>query len=142
MIAGIGTDIAEISRFAALLARHGQRFAKKILAPSELPEFARAADQPRFLAKRFAAKEAFGKALGTGVRAPATLPAVAVLHEASGKPYLSFAPPLAAVLAARRLVAHLSIADERAQAIAFVILEQTSSPDGQPLSIQPGEAEK
>lgn len=57
MIVGIGTDLAEVARFEQLLARHGQRVARRMLAAAELDEFARAADPARFLAKRFAAKE-------------------------------------------------------------------------------------
>jgi holo-[acyl-carrier protein] synthase len=61
-------------------------------------EFTKAADKGRFLAKRFAAKEAFSKALGTGVRPPATLSAIAVLHDHLGKPMLVFSPALHALL--------------------------------------------
>jgi holo-[acyl-carrier protein] synthase len=79
----------------------------------------------RFLAKRFAAKEAFGKALGTGLIAPATLPNIGVAHDALGRPLFEYATPLAVHLAQRGLFAHLSISDEQDYAIAFVIMEQT-----------------
>ena len=125
MIAGVGTDLAEVARFERLLARHGERVLEKILAPAERAEFLGAADASRFLAKRFAAKEAFGKALGTGVVFPATLPNIVVKHDDLGKPGFAFAPVLQALVSARRLVAHLSISDEKAFALAFVILEQT-----------------
>ena len=124
MIYGIGTDIAAVERLAGLFERHRQAAAEKLLAPAELPEFAGATDKGRFLAKRFAAKEAFGKALGIGVRAPATLPAIAVGHDALGKPVFSYSDELAALLREKRLSAHLSISDERDYAVAFVILEQ------------------
>ena len=124
MIFGIGTDIAAVARLAGMFERHGQAAAEKLLAPAELPEFEKAADKGRFLAKRFAAKEAFGKALGTGVRPPATLPAIAVGHDELGKPVFSYAEELAALLREKRLTAHLSISDERDYAVAFVILEQ------------------
>lgn len=123
MIAGIGTDIAAIVRLGKLYERHGERALEKLLAPVERVEFTQAIDPPRFLAKRFAAKEAFGKALGTGVAAPATLPNIAVIHDALGKPSFDYAPVLAAYLAERGLVAHLSISDEQDFAIAFVVLE-------------------
>ncbi|MBI2307559.1 MAG: holo-ACP synthase [Rhodocyclales bacterium] len=125
MIYGIGTDIAAVARLAGMFERHGMAAAEKLLAPAELDEFAKAADKGRFLAKRFAAKEAFGKALGTGVRAPATLPAIAVGHDALGKPLLRFSGELAALMQAKGLAAHLSISDERDYAVAFVILEQS-----------------
>lgn len=125
MIYGIGTDIVHVSRLGETYARHGERLLEKLLATSEREDFARATDAARFLAKRFAVKEAFGKALGTGVRAPATLPAIAVTHDDLGKPILAFGPELAAEIQRRRLVAHLSISDERDLAVAFVVLEQT-----------------
>jgi len=125
MIYGIGTDIAAVSRLTGLFERHGQAAAEKLLAPAELPDFERATDKGRFLAKRFAAKEAFGKALGTGVRAPATLPAITVGHDALGKPVFSYSDELALLLHEKHLVAHLSISDERDHALAFVVLEQT-----------------
>lgn len=124
MILGVGTDIAAIGRLTALFERHGMAAAERLLAASELADFARAGDKGRFLAKRFAAKEAFGKALGTGIRAPATLPAIAIGHDALGKPMFSYSDELAALLRERRLTAHLSISDERDYAVAFVVLEQ------------------
>ena len=127
MIHGIGTDIVAVSRLGEFYARHGERSLDKLLTPAEREEFARLpeAGQTRFLAKRFAAKEAFGKALGTGIRAPVLLPAIGVGHDALGKPVLELAPSVAALLVERRLVAHLSLSDEQDYAVAFVILEQT-----------------
>ncbi len=125
MIYGIGTDIAAVARLSGMFERHGMAAAEKLLAPAELEEFAKASDKSRFLAKRFAAKEAFGKALGTGVRAPATLPAIAVVHDDLGKPIFSFSDELAALMQEMRLNAHLSISDEHDYAVAFVILEQS-----------------
>ena len=90
MIYGIGTDIVAVKRLQGMWERHGDRALGKLLAPQELGEFARAADKGRFLAKRFAAKEAFSKALGTGVRPPAVLPAIAIGHDELGKPVLAF----------------------------------------------------
>lgn len=124
MIYGIGTDLVVIERMAALLARHPQAAARRILAPTELTDFAASADPARFLAKRFAVKEAFSKALGTGVRAPALLTAVAVTHDALGRPQLAFDAPLADFLVSHAIVRHhVSISDERGHALAFVVLE-------------------
>ncbi len=125
MIAGVGTDIAAVSRLGRLYERHGERALEKLLAPAEFCDFSKASNPARFLAKRFAAKEAFGKALGIGVAAPATLPHIAITHDALGKPVFSYAPPLAEYLAERGLVAHLSISDETDYALAFVVLERT-----------------
>ena len=123
MIFGVGTDIVAVARLGKLYQRHGERALDKLLAPSERADFDRASDPARFLAKRFAAKEAFGKALGIGVAAPATLPNIAVVHDALGKPAFAYAPKLASYLAERNLVAHLSISDEHDFALAFVVLE-------------------
>ena len=126
MIHGIGTDIVAVSRLGEFYARHRERRLEKLLTPAERQESAGLPEssQTRFLAKRFAAKEAFGKALGTGIRAPVLLPAVGVGHDALGKPVLELAPDVAALLAERQLVAHLSLSDEQDYAVAFVILEQ------------------
>ena len=124
MIYGIGTDIVAVARLGELHARHGERALEKLLAPQEIEDFRRAAHPARFLAKRFAAKEAFGKALGTGVRAPATLTAVAVAHDELGKPILTFSGPLADLMSQRKLSAHLSLSDETDMVVAFVVLEQ------------------
>lgn len=123
MIYGIGTDIVAVARMAELYRRHGERALEKILAPTEREACRNSSMMERFLAKRFAAKEAFGKALGTGVRAPALLPAISVVHDVLGKPVFEFAPSLAEHLTQRGLVAHLSMSDEQDHAIAFVILE-------------------
>lgn len=124
MIYGIGTDIVAIGRMDKALQRHGERFAARLLAPEELGEFAAHKAPARFLAKRFAAKEAFAKALGSGVRPPATLRNVRVGHDELGKPLLQFHPTLAAELTQRGIRAHhLSLSDEQDMAVAFVILE-------------------
>jgi holo-[acyl-carrier protein] synthase len=123
MIYGIGTDIAAVARLRGMWERHGEKALEKLLAPEELVDFARAADKGRFLAKRFAAKEAFGKALGTGISAPAVLPAIAIGHDELGKPELVFSGKLAELIQDRKLKAHLSISDEAEYAVAYVILE-------------------
>ena len=126
MIYGVGTDIVAIARMSELHARHGERALAKLLAVEEIAVCRKSADPGRYLAKRFAAKEALAKALGTGIRAPMLLPAVAVLNDELGKPYFHFGGELAAYIAAHRLRAHLSISDERDTALAFVVLEQNT----------------
>lgn len=123
MIYGIGTDIVAVARLQGMWDRHGEKALGRLLAPDELADFSRAADKGRFLAKRFAAKEAFSKALGTGVRAPAVLPAIGVGHDELGKPMLVFYGELAEMIADKKLRAHLSISDEADYAVAYVILE-------------------
>lgn len=123
MIFGIGTDIVAIKRLQAFWERHGEKARERLLAPLEYAAFDTASDKGRFLAKRFAAKEAFSKALGTGVRAPATLNAIAVVHDERGKPSFEFCGELGNLVKIRKLTAQLSISDEAEYAVAFVILE-------------------
>ena len=124
MIFGIGTDIVEVSRIEASIAQFGDEFAKRILADSEFASYQQSQIKPRFLAKRFAAKEAFSKALGTGLRAPATFQNIAVSHDDLGKPILVLAKKLQAFLATKNITqTHISISDEKNLAAAFVVLE-------------------
>lgn len=124
MIYGIGTDLIEIRRVERVLARFGERFARRILCQPELERFGRHRHPVAYLAKRFAAKEAFSKALGTGIHAPANWHGVWVANLRSGKPVLEFSPALRTLLEARRIRrAHVSITDEREMASATVILE-------------------
>lgn len=124
MIVGIGTDLVEIPRIEQALARHGERFARKILVPHELERFSAHRKPAAYLAKRFAAKEAFSKAMGTGIRFPVNWQNVSVANLPSGKPCLRFSVALADLLATRRICeVHVSLTDERAVAAAFVILE-------------------
>ena len=124
MIFGIGTDIVEVARIEASLAQFGDAFAEKILTENELKSYHESHIKARFLAKRFAAKEAFSKALGTGLRAPATFQNIAVSHDDLGKPILVLAAELQAFLAAKNIQKmHISISDEKNLAAAFVVLE-------------------
>ena len=124
MIYGIGTDIIEIPRIEAALRRFGDRFAQRILCEPELRRFSAHRKPAAYLAKRFAAKEAFTKALGTGIHAPANWHGVWVINLRSGKPILQFTEALKALLDARGIGhAHVSLTDERELASATVILE-------------------
>ena len=124
MIFGVGTDVVEIGRIEAALKRHGERFARRILCPSELERFQKHRLPANYLAKRFAAKEAFTKALGTGIKAPANWHGVWVRNLASGKPVLEFSEPLRRLLHAKGVSsAHVSLSDEKGVAFATVILE-------------------
>ena len=124
MIFGVGTDIVEIERVRKALERWGERFAERILCPSELARFRKHKLPVAYLAKRFAAKEAFTKALGTGIRAPANWHGVWVVNMPSGKPVLEFTPALKTMLDKKQISqAHLTLTDERGLAVATVILE-------------------
>lgn len=124
MIYGIGTDVVEIERIAQALGRFGERFARRILCEPELLRFRGHRMPAAYLAKRFAAKEAFTKALGTGIHAPANWHGVWVRNLPSGKPVLEFSEPLKTLLSTRRVSgSHVSLTDERGVAMATVILE-------------------
>lgn len=128
MIFGIGTDIVEVGRIEASIQQFGDDFAKRILAESELASYLESHIKARFLAKRFAAKEAFSKALGTGLRAPAIFQNIAVSHDDLGKPLLVLASELRALLQSKSITQmHISISDEKNLAAAFVVLETDSA---------------
>ena len=124
MIFGLGTDVVEIGRIEKALERWGDSFARKVLVDSEMRRFAAHRLRANYLAKRFAAKEAFSKALGTGIRSPASWHGVWVRNLESGKPELHFSPPLTKLLEKNGVTrAHLSLSDEKGVAFATVILE-------------------
>jgi holo-[acyl-carrier protein] synthase len=124
VILGIGTDLCEVSRIERALERFGERFARRILVASELEVFHRRRLRAAYLAKRFAAKEAFSKALGTGIHFPVNWHNVWVVNDRSGKPALEFSRPLAALLERRGVEkVHVSLTDEIGMACAFVIVE-------------------
>lgn len=124
MIFGIGTDIVEYPRIEAMWQRYGRRLAERVLSAQELPEFDGHAHPARFIAKRFAAKEAFAKAVGSGLRDPVALRRISISHDGLGKPVLSFDAALRTYLAQAGVGGHhLSISDERGTVVAFVVLE-------------------
>lgn len=124
MIDGIGTDIVRIARMQAALGRRGNALAQRLLAPAELPAFSGHADPSRFLAKRFAIKEAVLKALGTGLRGGIRWHDISVAHDDLGKPLLTLDGEAGRRLGTRRC--HLSVSDEQDYALAFVIIESES----------------
>jgi holo-[acyl-carrier protein] synthase len=129
MIAGIGTDICRIERIAHSVGRTGMRFGEKVLGPEELEQYRLRGERSperalRYLATRWAAKEAFGKALGTGVVPPMTLATAQVLNNPSGKPEFMFSGALAEHMRQHRLSAQVTVSDEAEYAVAFVIVEQ------------------
>lgn len=129
MVSGIGTDIIRIDRIAAALARHGDRFAAKILGPQEMEKYLRRKQKVeargvRFLATRFAAKEAFSKAIGLGMRMPMTWRAAQFLNAPSGKPIVVTSGVLTEFMLQQGLTAQVSLTDEAEYAVAFVIVEK------------------
>jgi len=124
MIFGIGTDIVELSRIESMRARYGVRLAGRLLSSDEMPGYHASHNAARFLAKRFAAKEAFAKAMGSGLRVPVSLRRISVTHDGLGKPVLQFDETLRQHLAQLGINGHhLSLSDERDLIVAFVVLE-------------------
>ncbi|MGL4234411.1 MAG: holo-ACP synthase [Casimicrobium sp.] len=124
MIYGIGTDIVSIERIQQTLDRHGAQFAQRILTDAELVELNDVKDATAWLAKRWAAKEAFGKAAGIGIRAPLALNAIGIVNDEQGKPTFNVSPAVKTWLDERSVTrTHVSISDEREHAIAFVVFE-------------------
>lgn len=136
MIFGIGADIQKIARVRAALARHGERFAEKILGPQELVIYRRRSardaqhDASRgltFLATRFAAKEAIAKALGLGMRVPMTWRTAQILKEPSGKPYVAASGALADWMRTQKLSAQITVTDDADYAVAFAVVERVEA---------------
>ncbi|HZQ75466.1 MAG TPA: holo-ACP synthase [Burkholderiales bacterium] len=124
MIFGVGTDVVEIGRIEKALGRFGEKFARRVLCEPELERFLKHRLPASYLAKRFAAKEAFTKALGTGIHAPANWHGVWVRNLPSGKPVLEFSDALKDLMKKKGVTSsHVSLSDEKDVAFATVILE-------------------
>ncbi len=123
MIKGIGTDIVQLARVEDSNQRFGLRFARRVLTEQELLEFEVGGQSSAFLAKRWAAKEAAAKALGTGIGAAVSFQDLQITHDELGAPLLLMSGG-AEALARQRGVqhSHISISDERDYALAFVVL--------------------
>ena len=129
MIIGIGTDLLQIERLRAAYDRTHGRLAEKILGPDEMLIFKQrlARNHKRgiaFLATRFAAKEAFSKAIGLGMRMPMAWRLLQVLNEPSGKPVTSYLGVLAQFMNEKNWQAQVTVSDEQDMASAFVIVTQ------------------
>lgn len=123
MIFGIGTDVVTIARMEEALERHGERFAQRILAESELSAYKESSKPAHFLAKRFAAKEATAKAFGTGFRNGLSMTHITVENDELGKPLLCFTGYAEQYCTEQGIgESFLSLSDEKDHAIAFVTL--------------------
>lgn len=121
---GIGTDVVSIERIARVLERHGERFVNRVLTAQERARFERTRMKASHLAKRWAAKEAFSKAIGTGIHAPFTWQSVTVGRDARGKPLVIPDDRMAAHLRSMGVThSHISLTDDAGVAVAFVVLE-------------------
>jgi len=126
VIVGIGTDVVSIERIAGVLERHGERFVNRVLTPQERKRFQAQAERARasHLAKRWAAKEAFSKAIGTGIHYPFTWQSITVGRDPKGKPLVIPNGQMKEHLDALGVThAHVSLTDDAGVAVAFVVLE-------------------
>lgn len=123
MIFGIGTDIVRVKRMQENIEKFGVKFAERILSEEELAEYHKYAEPSRLLAKRFAAKEAASKAMGTGFRDGVTLKQIFITHDPLGKPILNFVDAAKEFLNINGVKeSHVSISDEQDYAVAYVTL--------------------
>ena len=124
MILGIGTDIVSIGRIEKTLERFGERFVQRILTPLERARFERTKSRAGYFAKRWAAKEAFSKAIGSGIHPPFTWQSISVGNNAKGAPLVIPDAAMARYLAGLGVVrSHVSLSDDDEFAVAFVVLE-------------------
>lgn len=124
MIRGIGTDIASITRIEDTLAKYGERFINRILTPAEIVAYEASRQPVAWFAKRFAAKEAAAKALGTGISEGIGWQDFEIFSDDAGAPGLvlsGMARVRADAMGVSRI--HLTLSDEREYAVAFVVLE-------------------
>ncbi|MGL5291685.1 MAG: holo-ACP synthase [Vibrionaceae bacterium] len=141
-VVGLGTDLVEIARIEKIIVKSGDGLAKRILTAAELaqyhdlakpqsgslPDASALEKQARFLAKRFAAKEAAAKAFGTGIACGVTFHDFCVTHDERGKPELQLAGVAAAIACERRIDSLLlSLSDERRYVVATVLLQSKVS---------------
>lgn len=124
MIIGVGIDLAEVGRIREVLARRGDRFLARVFSEGEREYCLAKSDPALHLAARFAAKEAFAKAVGTGVSGGMRFSDIEVVRDAAGRPTLElsgYARELAASMAVQTI--HLSLTHTRETAGAVVVLE-------------------
>lgn len=133
MILGIGTDLANIDRIAGTLDRFGDRFRHRVFTPTELAKAARRRDEAGTLAKRWAAKEACSKALGTGLAMGISWRDMAVSNLRSGQPVMELTGWAADRLArmtppGHHAIVHVTLTDDHPWAQAFVVIEARPGP--------------
>ncbi len=124
MVVGIGIDAVTISRIDRLLELRGERFLRKVFSAEEIEEGMKRHDRAEFFAVRFAAREAFVKALGTGFGGGVSMHDVEVTKGERGAPRLRLSERLAALVASGGIARwHLSLTHEQDTALAVVVLE-------------------
>jgi holo-[acyl-carrier protein] synthase len=129
MIHGLGMDLVDIARFRLALRRSGDRLLRRVYTTGERAYCDAKVDPVPHYAVRFAAREAFLKAMGTGLRGPFSLSEIEVVRGADGRPSLQLHGASAAAAAALGVViAHVALSHSEATAGAVVVLEKLSPP--------------
>ncbi|MBS0286136.1 MAG: holo-ACP synthase [Proteobacteria bacterium] len=122
-ILGIGTDLVALARIETLLARFGDKFIARILAPDEKVHYEQSANSVSYFAKRFAAKEAVAKAFGTGIGANLAFNEISITNLESGQPVVSFLGKSKGYVETLNIQQiHISLSDEKLYALAFVVI--------------------
>ena len=125
-IIGIGVDIIENNRFRKLIKK--KKFINRICSPKEINNLKKKNNKISYLSKRFSAKEAFVKALGSGFRNKLCFNDISILNDKRGKPYFLFNQKIKNILRKKykliKFKAHLSLSDEKKHSISYVILQK------------------
>ena len=123
MIFGIGTDMVRLDRIEATLERFGEHFVRRLLLPEEADQYHRTRRKARFLAMRFAGKEAVVKAMGTGFRNGMWIRDVGIVADARGKPEVIYSARGRALCTRMGIgEGHVSLTDEAGVVMAFAVL--------------------
>ena len=120
-IFGVGIDIVEVERIKKIQQKHGEKFARKILSNDELKNFLKEKNKIHFLAKRFAAKEAVGKALGVGIKNGSILKNIEIKNDINGKPFVNIKDIEKLNMTEKKEI-HISLSDEKKFAVANAVI--------------------
>ena len=120
-IFGVGIDIVEVERIKKIHKKHGEKFARKILSNDELKNFLKDKNKIHFLAKRFAAKEAVGKALGVGIKNGSILKNIEIKNDINGKPFVNIKDIEKLNMTEKKEI-HISLSDEKKFAVANAVI--------------------
>ena len=123
MIFGIGTDVVRLDRVEATLAQFGEHFVRRLLLPEEEAQYRNQRRKARFLAMRFAGKEAVVKAMGTGFRHGMWIRDVGIVADSRGKPEIVYSERGRALCRSMGIgEGHVSLTDEAGVVVAFAVL--------------------
>jgi holo-[acyl-carrier protein] synthase len=126
MVYGIGVDLVNIERIEMVIDRWGEKFTERVFTPEEIALCSKRAFPPQAYALRFAAKEAFSKALGLGMKKGLRWKDMEVIHSSTGRPCLKLHGRSSELCREEKIIcSHLSLSDEEDYGIAMVVLEKS-----------------